>query len=592
MNKIFPVLHNFSTEYGVMAFCSFSKDCDNHSYITIESKFITKFLPKADGFTVKVYLYGLYLCQNFPLDFNIKSMAEVLKATEPEIKKAFHFWEEYDLVNVVSQEPFAVQYLPIQSAVGKPKKVRYEQYADFNQELQRKMQKVGKYISANDYLKYMKFLEESSMQPQAFLLIAEYCINKQGQDIVPSYIFNKANKLIRSGAFTYEQVERELSSFNANEKDLTALLKIFGGVNARTPDETDYSMYRKWTETLGFSKESVKVCAKHLKHGNMNSLDITLEDLYEKGKLDVNEIESYLLSREFMANLTFKIGRKLGVKVSNPASYIEEYVEKWCTYGYEDGALLEIALFCLKTEKNSFNEMDALIEKLLTDGIVSTESVKEYLKAKNEDLKLFAKIQDICGAKKTPTGLSLLSTWRDWNFSDAMILEASKRSVASSNPIPYMNQILSNWKQQNVFTVKDIPTPPVSTTNSNKNSTVNAHIEDVNAKTDRDRYYALLREKAQVKADKTLAKANKDIRFKEVTSKLSKMEFELAKAEMYDKASLPALEENKKELLSRRKEILEELGIQEEELLPQYVCKKCLDKGYLPNGKACDCYKI
>ena len=45
-----------------MAFCSFSKDNDN-AYTIVENKFITKYLPEADGFAVKVYLYGLFLCE-------------------------------------------------------------------------------------------------------------------------------------------------------------------------------------------------------------------------------------------------------------------------------------------------------------------------------------------------------------------------------------------------------------------------------------------------------------------------------------------------------------------------------------------------
>ena len=210
-----------------MAFCTFSKDTDN-AYTIVENKFITKYLPEADGFAVKVYLYGLYLCENTDSDFSVGSMAEVLKTTEDKIMEAFAFWEDYDLVQILARSPFTVQYLPVRSAVGRPKKIRYEQYADFNKELQRKMQKVGKFISSGDYVKYMHFLEETTLQPQAFLLIAEYCINKQGENVSAYYIFNKAKKFIASGWTTYEQVERELSNCNANEKDVTALLALFG----------------------------------------------------------------------------------------------------------------------------------------------------------------------------------------------------------------------------------------------------------------------------------------------------------------------------------------------------------------------------
>lgn len=581
-----------------MAFCSFSKDNDN-AYTIVENKFITKYLPEADGFAVKVYLYGLFLCENTESDFSAKSMAEVLKTTEEKIKEAFAFWQDYDLVEILAQEPFTVQYLPVRSAIGKPKKIRYEQYADFNKELQRKMQKVGKFISSGDYIKYMRFLEENVIQPQAFLLIAEYCINKQGEAVSPSYIFNKAKKLIRGGFITYEQVEKELSNYNAHEGDLLTVfnaLSIFG----RSPDETDYALYAKWTQTLGFSKDAVFIAAKKLKRGSMNSLDIALEELSQKGKTDAAEVETYLADRENLANLTFRLGRKLGVKVQNPAPYIDEYVEKWYTYGFEESSLLDIALFCLKTERGSFECMNELLSALFKDGVITAEGVKAFLKEKNAELKLFTKLQGICGnLRKSEANLALVKTWKEWNFGDEMILEAAQRSAGSANPLPYINKILSEWKQKEIFAVSAIPEKPVldnsgraGTSSTAKTGYINPSIEAANAKSDRERYYALLREKAQTRAEKFLAKANENERFKKIGAELSKMEISLAKAEVFEPAKLPALQEEKAALIQERKNILAELQIDEKDLLPQFSCQRCQDTGFLPSGAACNCYKV
>ena len=570
-----------------MAFCSFSKDNDGNSFVTLENKFITKYLPEADGFAVKVYLYGLFLCQCTEADFSLASMAEVLKTTPDKIQEAFTLWQDYDLVEILSKEPFAVQYLPVKSAVGRPKKVRYEQYADFNKELQRRMQKVGKFVSAGEYLKYMRFLEENAMQPQALLLIAEYCINKQGETVSPSYIFNKAKKLLRMGCTTYEQVERELSNYNAHEGDLVAVFSALGLFKS-APDENDYSAYRKWTQTLGFTREAVIATAKKLKRGNMGTLERALEDLYEKGKTDAEEIVQYLGERERMANLTFRLGRKLGVKIATPDTYIDEYVEKWCNYGFEDSSLLDIALFCLKTERGNFEAMDALLASLFQKGVVSKESVDAVLKEKNGELKLFAKIQEACGSiRKSANNLALISTWRGWNFSDEMIVEAAKRSCASASPIPYMNKILSDWKRQEIFTLSAIP----ETTTSTNKTFVSPAVQEINAKSDRERYYALLQEKAQKRADKFLAKANTNPQFKETSTRLSKLEIELAKADIFAPEKLPALTREKTALMERRQDILAGMGIDESDLNVKYVCKKCHDTGFLKDGGACDCYR-
>jgi hypothetical protein len=519
----------------------------------------------------------------------------VLKTTEEKISQAFSFWEDYDLVEILARDPFTVQYLPVRTAVGKPKKIRYEQYADFNKELQRKMQRVGKFVSANDYLKYMHFLEENTLQPQALLLIAEYCINKQGESVSPSYIFNKAKKLIRLGFTTYEQVEKELSNYNAHESDLLAIFTAMGGYQ-RTPDEGDYELYKKWTETLGFTKDSVLTAAKKAKSRNLTGLDLTLTELAEKGKTSAEEIDGYLTERENLVNLVFRIGRKLGVKIQNPTPYVDEYVEKWYTYGFEESSLLDIALLCMRTERGDFNSMDSIVQKLFTDGMVSKDAVKSYLKDKNSDLKLLTKLRELCGGiRSNATNLSLVTTWREWGFGEEMILEAAKRSAASASPIPYMNKILSDWKQAGVYALNSIPES--KTTGAGTSSSpisrgyVNPIIEAVNAKADRERYYATLREKAQSIADKFVAKANKNERFKQLNTLLAKMEIALAKAEVFEPSKLPDLTKEKATLLRERRDILNALGIEEGQLLPQFTCTKCSDTGFLPSGVACNCYK-
>lgn len=571
-----------------MSFCAFSKDFDENAYTIVENKFITKYLPHADGFAVKVYLYGLYLCKN-ETEFGVSAMAEVLGVDVEQIKDAFFYWEDYDLVSVLSKEPFVVQYLPVRSAVGQPKKARYERYAEFNKQLGLKMQKVNKFLTANDFLKYMHFLQDSEMQPSALLLIVDYCIGKQGDAVSASYIFNKAKKFIRNGWITYDQVERELADYNVYEAEVTALLSAMH--ITRTPDESDYTMYKTWRETLGVSKSAILSAAKHLKKPTIGALDLTINELSRLGKTDKNDVEEYLLERDMLVNVTFHIANKLGVSVSNPAAYVEEFTKKWIDCGYEESSLLAIARYCLRTDRTKFSDMDETVMRFFEQGVVNEDSVKAYLKVKNDELDLFMKIQGVCGSiRKSSANLSFIETWRNWNFSEPMILEAAKRAAASSSPIPYMNKILSDWKRGGIFVLTDIP-DHAPTVSAQKQGYFNAKVEEQNAKTDRERYYAERRERAQSNAEKYLALANANARFKEIGIALGKMEISLAKAEVFEPHALPALKEEKAMLISERKDILKALGLTESKLVPQYECKKCSDTGFLKTGVACDCYK-
>ena len=149
-----------------------------------------------------------------------------------------------------------------------------------------------------------------------------------------------------------------------------------------------------------------------------------------------------------------------------------------------------------------------------------------------------------------------------------------------------MNKILSEWKRAEIYSPQAIPDSPTTPARTYTNPAVEA----VNAKADRERYYSLLREKAQARADKFVAKANGNARFKEITAELSKMEIALAKAEVFEPKQLPLLEEQKSALLVERSKILQGLGITEAELSPQFSCRKCSDTGFLKSGAACNCY--
>ena len=124
-----------------------------------------------------------------------------------------------------------------------------------------------------------------------------------------------------------------------------------------------------------------------------------------------------------------------------------------------------------------------------------------------------------------------------------------------------------------------------------KTSKKAVQVQDLNAKADREKYYADLRERAQARADKYIAKASENPRYVAATKALTALELTKAKAELYEPLTLPALLAKEKALREERAAILRTLRIEEWQLLPQYRCKACSDTGFCPSGQACDCYR-
>lgn len=118
-----------------------------------------------------------------------------------------------------------------------------------------------------------------------------------------------------------------------------------------------------------------------------------------------------------------------------------------------------------------------------------------------------------------------------------------------------------------------------------------AHINDINAKADRENFYAHRQAIIRQRIDANEAKASKSAAFVKVEGLLAKMPYQLAKAEMFEPERLPELQQQEALLKAQRNRILMQLGLREEDLQPQYICQKCKDSGFLPDGRACDCYK-
>lgn len=567
-----------------MSFCSFSKEFTANMFTCVENQFITKYLPQTDGDAVRVYLYGLYLC-SCKEAFDAENVAKLLKLKKEDLVRIYDFWEECDLVRVLSREPLFVEYLPVNAAVGKPKSIRPEKYSDFNRELLRRLQRAGKDFKPYEMQKILEFLENNEMEQSAFLLVAEYCIKKDGEKVSCAHILNKAKKLCENRKYTYEQVENEFSDFNRNESTLEKVFSLLGIL--RKAQDSDYELLEKWLQD-GFETGAILAMAGALKKGTLKTLDVLAAELAEKKVRTASEAKEYLQRREELAAVIYRVARKLGVSVQNPRAYIEEYAEKWSERGYDPESLLLVAGISFKL-RYGFEEMDALLDSLYSEGIVDATGVKRYCDARDRQFRLLQSVQKACGVvKKTQSALDMVATWQSWNFSEAMILEAAARSAGAAAPLSYMNKLLSEWKREGIFSPGEIAqkAPSAAKTDLRSEAAIAA-----DRRTDREHHYAVLRQKANAAAESARKRAEADEGFRAAESELRKGEIELAKAEVYSPETAAEIGRRLERARAERAAALGRLGLSETDFLPAFSCKKCSDTGYLPDGRPCDCYR-
>ena len=160
----------------------------------------------------------------------------------------------------------------------------------------------------------------------------------------------------------------------------------------------------------------------------------------------------------------------------------------------------------------------------------------------------------------------------------------------SSAPLPYINKLLSEWKREGITDPEAIPEHKTTGKETAPRDFRTKADVNADARSARERWYALRRNAAVERADRARAAAGKDKDFSAAERALKKGEIDLAKAEVFSPAALPQIRERIEQARRARAAALAKLGMTESDLSPKYACPKCSDTGFLPDGRMCDCY--
>lgn len=563
-----------------MPFISVSDEVAKKSFTSVENKFITKYLPVLEPIAVKIYLYSLYLYQNGQASFTVSDLAASLNMSEDEVKNYFEYLEEFELVTITSAIPFEVKILDAENVYGTPKKFKAEKYSDFAKAVQNIIK--GRMISPNEFREYFYLIEEYGFEQNALVMIINYCVNLKGDDIRSAYIKKVAKSFADEGITTAQKVDEKLSAYTSSTP---ALIKLFNAAGIKKqPDVDDDKFFKKWTEAMGFEEPAIIAAAKLFKAKTVEKIDAALEELYKNRKFDVKEIADYCNTKSSVYALTLELAKNLGVYMQNSAPYIENYVNVWCNYGYSFESLKDISAYCFRQGKNSFEDMNDLIQSLYGEGVVADISVGAYIKEKAAEDKLLKELLAACGLSRKiiDWDRQSLSRWREWKFGDEMLFEAAKLSSGKSNPMAYMNGILSAWKSENIYSPDKITAPRPSTPSV---AAGGDHIE----KAEIERHYFDLRHAAETRAEQALAIAMSDKIYASLRRELNDLSIRLAFAEISDKAQAKEISDKMKSIEQQADKRLNELKIDKADFSPRYHCNICKDTGYDKDGKPCIC---
>lgn len=449
-----------------MAFCKFSSDYLMESFTLVDNLFLNEYLPYAEEGYSKVYLYGLYLCASpSGKDNSLESFAKVLDMEEDKIVNIFGYWQDEGLLEIISVNPLEIRYLSIKGAKQPPKKYASGKYADFNIMAQQLF--TTRQLVPNEYLQYYEIMESAKIQPDAMLMIIQYCINYKGTTVRYPYINAVARNWAREGVRTVEDVEQKLNEFAALDEDMRAVMRALG--RRGQTDLEEKQLLIKWTKNWGFDIPAIVCAAKQCKNkGGFKKLDGVLDEYYRMNIYTEAEMREYVKERENMRELTVKINKTIGVYYESLDYIIETYIAPWLNKGFDSDALLDVAKYCFVSNVRSLAGMNTMVLKFYKLGFITSQSIKEYIDRQIQNDEIIKNVLQTVGTTRnvSQADREYYKVWcTEWSMSDDLILYAAELASTSRFPLQFMNKQLAKWRDAKISTLADAKKTKLSVSN-------------------------------------------------------------------------------------------------------------------------------
>lgn len=441
-----------------MSFCKYSTEFVASSKTEIDNIFINDYLPFADPKFVKVYIFGLYKCNNSSaFDNNLSSFAKTLNMSEEEVLDAFYYWQEEGLVQVLKTSPVEVRYIPLNNVLSANKLFKPDKYATFNMQAQEIFE--GKReISKTEYGEYYDFLERFHVEQEALLMIMKYCVDSKKSAVGYNYILTVAKNWANEGITTTQAVEERLKAFEEKSTEICELFAALGIKRSAYVEER--ALMEKWLNDFGFNLDVIIFVAKKGKgkSKSLERIDSILTKYFEMKLFSVLEIESFESEKSELYLLAREINKTIGVYYESLDSEVENYILRWLNLGFDKDVLLEIAFYCFKKSIRTLEGMDKTIAKFYKLGILTKEALMQFM---NEVVSTDGQIKKVLEEAGVSRNVNFIDrenfkTWKEsWCLGEDVIFYAASISKGKQNPIKYLSRVLADWHEKGIRTVEE-----------------------------------------------------------------------------------------------------------------------------------------
>lgn len=267
-------------------------------FTPVSNIFIDRYMPKARGEYVKVYLLGLKYCTSGEIGVNSSILSSTLHLLETDVMNAWNYWNDEGVIKITAIDNmgnYNISFLDMSDEqenssdnVNLLKELSNTSTKDMLQEVEKL---IGRPLSSKEMEMYISWQRDFNFSLEIILLVIQYCVSKGKID--SRYIEKVAMAWNDSNIRTVDDAQ---SYIKKHEDKWTKYKKILNYLGLKDAElmKPQEQMLDKWINIYSFSLEMIlracDICAERLNRPEFKYIDGILTSWHKDGIKTLEEL--------------------------------------------------------------------------------------------------------------------------------------------------------------------------------------------------------------------------------------------------------------------------------------------------------------
>lgn len=437
--------------------------------LAVDNLFFQDYLPGAKGDYVKVYLYGLYLCQHPAEDMSLPALGQELGLTAAEVEAALRYWERRRLVSRVSDSPPEYVFRsPAQVALSGAAEMEADAaYVAFSEDVYALFGDRRKVRPADISLCW-EWVQDMNLPQEVVMMLLSHMISSRGIQFSFRSAQAEAARMGAEGVASAEDAEAYFTHSRSVQDGARAVLRQLG--KKRAPSQNELDLYRKWTDEWAYTPDAILAACEETTKGDPTFayLDGILKGIRQRGEArgaaprTASELETTLRAETAEKQAVAAFAKALGTRVTPLLQTGYRRLVK----DYDPELVLMVAGETYQAGGDMV-QIEKILERFYADGIRTPEAARQYFDEIHRLNQSILPLFEASGQSGRPSAAdrTLYKKWLSWGFTEDMLLLAAKQSQSAARKMPYMDKILQSWHDAGIATPEQAArqTPPEKT---------------------------------------------------------------------------------------------------------------------------------